>query len=252
MSIKKIGLALIITSIITCTPTNNSFAFNFMFKPSIGMDVGSRIMPFQDLYGKGHFANHYYHVSPYVEAQLSNNLSIQAGLEYSDTRNKLKQYHDLEYVLGHSAYTLTGDTNTLSFSRVKGKFIGLIVNNNILCTKHNLPVELAFFLGINMTKIYSSFIDVAHANLTDENYSLKNLTTIINSSNTIIPKLGLQIKYNFQTNNKINFKLGYYWQKTSSIKTSKTQIDPRFAMPETFTIKPKNSSLLTIGFSYFL
>lgn len=246
MSIKKIVLTLITTSIITCTPVNNSFAWNFMFKPSIGMDVGSRIMPFQNLYGKGHFANHYYHVSPYVEAQLLNNLSIQAGLEYSDTRKTLKQYHDLEYVLGNPVYTIT-DTNTLSFLRVKGKFIGLILNSNILCKKHNLPVELAFFIGINMMKIYSSFIDVTHADLTNEDFSLKNSTTRINSSNTIIPKFGLQLKYNFKTNNKINFKLGYYWQKTSSIKTS--QIDQN---NETFVIKPKNSSLLTIGFSYFI
>ena len=246
MSIKKTAIALITTSIIICTPVNNSFASNFMFKPSIGMDVGSRIMPFQDLYGKGHFADHYYHVSPYVEAQLSNNLSIQAGLEYSDTRKVLKQYAENQLVLGNSLYTLDGDTNTLSFSRVKGKFIGLILNSNILCNKHNLPVELAFFIGINMTKIYSSFINVTDANLTDEDYSLKNLTTIINSSNTIIPKLGLQLKYNFKTNNKINFKLGYYWEKTSSIKISQLYEN------ETFVIKPKNSSLLTIGFSYFL
>ena len=98
----------------------------------------------------------------------------------------------------------------------------------------------------NQRKIYSSFINVTDANLTDEDYSLKNLTTIINSSNTIIPKLGLQLKYNFKTNNKINFKLGYYWEKTSSIKISQLYEN------ETFVIKPKNSSLLTIGFSYFL
>lgn len=239
-----------IIAIITAIPTNG-LALEVMFKPSVGVDIGSRIMKFQDLYGKDHFSNHYYHVSPYIQAQLSEYIAIQAGLEYSDTRKVLKQYADDEPVLGNIQYTAIGDTNTLNFSRIKGEFIGLNFNSNVLSKRYNLPIMLSAFIGISMMKLYSSFVDVTQANLQDQDTSLNSLTMRINSSKKTIPKLGLQLKYTPTKYNMLSFKLGYFWQKTSLMPSLKmdNRIDHVNTM-RNFLIKPKSSSLLMAGFTY--
>lgn len=236
---------LAITSVMTIVIPSGCFAVEFMLNPSFGLDFGGRCMRFRDLYGRDHFAKkHYHYFSPYLQVQLLKHVGIQVGFEQTEARKTLKQYRDEEPVLGNIDYTAGGDTNTLSTSKAKGKFIGLNFNSNVLFTQHGLPIELSVFAGISMTKIYLSFIDVTLADL--GNHPLSKQTTIINSTTKVIPKASFNLKYILPQNNKISLKIGYGWEKTSSITVYK--IDPETKLP--FLVKPKDSHLLTIGFIY--
>lgn len=244
-------LKLILIQGITIGISTNTFALDF--KPGLGVDIGNRNMKFQDLYGKGHFAKNYYHISPYIQAQLSEYLDIQAGLEYSDTRKVLKQYAESELVLGNAGYTTVTDTNTFNSSRIKGEFIQMNINSNILSNKYNLPIKISIFMGISMLKLYSSFINVTLADLTAGRFPLNSVIMKMNSSKKVIPKFGLQLKYNLTKDQMLSFNLGYFWQKTSLIfLTTMDYRNHHVTSYQPFSIKPKNSTLLTAGFSYFI
>lgn len=235
------------TALWCCLPASNSFAAEFMFKPSVGIDVGIRSMQFHELYGKDHFASHYNHISPYVQVQILEHLGIQAGFETSDTRKTNKNYSDNEKWLGVDSGGVA--TRFSSSTKISGEFIGLTMNTNTFW-QELIPTKLSLFAGIATLKCKMSHTELAGlADPPDYPITLETMDT----GKKVVPKLSVTANFFATKIDGLSFNISYGWEKTSNLKVHKITIVPNVpANRENLLIKLKNSYYATIGINYKL
>lgn len=253
IKIKTFNTKNILTNIMASTAlgcalsATNSFATEFMFKPSFGVDVGIRSLQFHDLYGKDHFASHYNHISPYFQVQILEHLGVQAGFETSDTRKTNKNYSADESWL--NVFTGGLITRFLSSTKIAGEFIGISTNTNTFW-QESIPTQLSLFAGIAMLKC-----KMAHTELLGAATLVDKMTSeTMNSNKKAIPKISITASFFVPKIHGLSFKVSYGFEKTSNLAVKKiTEIptDPGFGR-KNLLIKLKNSHYTSIGFNYNL
>lgn len=222
----------------------NCLAMEFMIKPSIGIDFGWRKMPFENLYGHGHFANRYYHISPYVSLQILEYLGIQAGFQTSNTKKNLKSYNRDEKWLNVDSGGV--DTSFLSSTKIYGEFVGLTFNTATFW-QELIPTKIILFAGIATLKCKMS-----HSELIGNYNNNLPASENLNTGKKAIPKFSITLNSSIPKLDGLSVKLTYGLEKTSKLNVQKATTIPTYPANETkpLLIKLKNSSYVTIGLSY--
>jgi hypothetical protein len=217
--------------------TTYAQSFSLYSTPKIGMELGNRILKWQENMGKNHFAENLPQIDLFVEIPIFEQFSLKFGHERTIKRKSTAPYADGTIVLNSVDNPLFGDATYATTSKLVANYIDAVYNYTLLKTD-SYTTKFTVFLGLSRGQL----------KLTQENVSVPNITDLLSENLTTSKKTYLRKGIGLQSllNNGVGFNVGITHERTSKLKSILV------TDTDTYMAEARNSIIFSIGISYQL